>query len=72
MFWMTILLILSKFHQITLRPAGDIRIFHPGRRMYMNTLPSFMDEVLRGERDLMKWVVIFLGGGKGGGVPGGV
>ena len=73
MFFMNILSILPKFHEKTLSRPGDIKIFRPGRRMYMCTLPPFMDAVLSEERQLMKlvgifqveifWMVIFLGGG---------
>ena len=59
MFCMNILLILPKFHEKTLICSGDIKIFRPGRRMYMYTLPTFMDKVLNEERQLMKWVGIF-------------
>ena len=36
-----------------------IKIFRPGKRMYMYTLPSFMDAVLSEERQLRKWVGVF-------------
>ena len=52
-------LILSKFHEKTLRRSGDIKIFRQVRRKYMYTLPAFMEEVLIEERKLMKWVGIF-------------
>ena len=55
---MKILLILPKFHGKTLKRPGDIKIFRPGRWMYMYTLPPFMDAVLNEERQLMKWVRI--------------
>ena len=42
MFCMKILLILPKFHEKTLSRSGDIKIFCPGRRMYMYTLPLFL------------------------------
>ena len=66
MFFMKILLILPKFHEKTLTRPGDIKIFRPGRRMYMYTLPPFMGAVLSEERQLMKlvellWVGIFWG-----------
>ena len=73
MFFMKILSILPKFHEKTLSRPGDIKIFRPGRRMYMYTLPPFMDVVLSEERQSMKlvgifpvgifWMVIFWGEG---------
>ena len=48
-----------KFHEKTLSRSGDIKLFRPGRRMYMYTLPAFTDKVLSEERHLMKWVGIF-------------
>ena len=59
MFCMKILLILPKFNEKILSHSRDIKIFRPGRRMYMYTLPPFMDEMLSEERQLMKWVEIF-------------
>ena len=69
---MKILLILPKFHDKTLSRSGDIKIFRSGRRMYMYTLPPFMDALLSEKRQLMKsvgifqmgifWVGIFQGG----------
>ena len=63
---------IAKVHEETLRGPGDIKIFRTGRRMYMYTLPPFMDAVLSEERQLMKklgifqvgvfWVAIFQGG----------
>ena len=50
MFFIKILLILPKFHEKTLSRPRDIKIFRPGRRMYMFTLPPFMDAVLSEER----------------------
>ena len=47
---MKILLILPKFHEKTLRRPGYIKIFCPGRRMYIYTLPPFIDAVLTEER----------------------
>ena len=38
-FFMKILLILPKFHEKSLSRPGDIKIFCPGRRNYMYTLP---------------------------------
>ena len=55
---MKILLILPKFYEKILSHSGDI-IFSRGRRMYIGSLPPFMDEVLSEERQLMKWVGIF-------------
>ena len=57
-FCIQILLILPNFHEKTLSRSGDIKVFRPGR-LYMYTLPPFMDEVLSGERQLMEWVGIF-------------
>ena len=57
-FFMKILLLLPKFHEKTLSRPGDIKIFRTGR-MYMYTLPPFMDAVFSEERQLMKWVRIF-------------
>ena len=59
MFYVKILLILPKFHEKILSFSGDVKIFLLGRRMYMYTLPLFMDEVLSEETQLMKWVGIF-------------
>ena len=59
MFCMKNLLILPKFNEKTLSRSEDIKIFRPGRRIYMYALPPFMDEVLSEERQLMKWVGIF-------------
>ena len=66
MFSLKVLLILPKFHETShesfmrhLSRSGDIKIFRPGRRMYMYTLPPFMDEILSEERQIMKWVGIF-------------
>ena len=58
MFFIKILLILPKFHEKTLSRPGDTKIFRPERRMYMYTLPPFMDAVLNEERQLIKWVGI--------------
>ena len=57
-FRIQILLTLPNFYEETLSRSGDIKIFRPGR-LYMYTLPPFMDEVLSKERQLMKWVGIF-------------
>ena len=57
--FMKILSILLKFHEKTLSRPGDIKIFRPGRRMYMYALPPFMDAVLSEKRQLMKWEGIF-------------
>ena len=51
---MKILLILPKFHGITLRRSGDFKIIRPRRRIHMYTLPTFMDGLLSEERQLMK------------------
>ena len=59
MFFMKILLILPKFHKKTLSGPGDIKIFCPGRRMYIFALLPLMDAVFSEERQLMKWVGIF-------------
>ena len=59
MFFMKILLILPKFHEKTLSRPGDIKIFLPGRKMYMYTFPPFMEAVLREKRELLNWVGIF-------------
>ena len=59
MFFMKILLILPKFHEKTLSGPGDIKIFRPGRKMYLYTLPPFIDVVLSVERQLMKCMGIF-------------
>ena len=59
MFFMKMCLILPKFHEKTLSRHGDIKTFRPRRRMYMYTLPPFMDAVLSEERQLMKLVGIF-------------
>ena len=77
MFYMKILLILPKFHEKTLSLPRYITIFCPGRRMYMYTLPAFMDAVLSGERQSMEragmfqvgilCVAIFFGGNFPGG-----
>ena len=56
MFCMKILLILPKFHEKTLSRSGDIKIFLPGRKMYMYILsPPFMEEVLSEERQWNGW-----------------
>ena len=78
MFCMKILLILAKFHEKTLIRSGDMKIFRPGRRMYMYTplrpppprppAPKFIYEVLSKERQLMKWVGIFQVGFSGRGI----
>ena len=47
-FFMKILLLLPKFHEKTLSRPGDINIFRTGR-MYMYTLPPFMDAVFSEE-----------------------
>ena len=44
MFCVKILSILPKFHEKPLSRSGNIKIFGPGRRMYMYTLPPFVDE----------------------------
>ena len=77
MFYMKILLILPKFHEKTLSLPRYITIFCPGRRMYMYTLPAFMEAVLSGERQSMEragmfqvgilCVAIFFGGNFPGG-----
>ena len=67
MFFIKILLTLPKFHEKTLRRPGDIKIFRPRRRMYMYTLPPFMNPVLSEEKQLMKWVGIFQVGNFRGG-----
>ena len=59
MFFMKILLLSPEFHEKTLNGSGDIKIFCPGRRTYMYTLPPFMDVVLSVERQLMKCMGIF-------------
>ena len=46
MFCMKFLVIWPKFHEKTLSRSGDIKIFHPGRRMYMYTLSLIHDQVL--------------------------
>ena len=56
---MKILLILPKFHEKTVSRPGDIKIFLPGRKMYMYTFPPFMEAVLREKRQLLNWVGIF-------------
>ena len=43
---MKILLILSKFHEKTLSRPGDIKMFLPGKIMYMYTFLPFMEVVL--------------------------
>ena len=58
-FFLKILLILPQFHEKNLSRPGDIKIFCPGRRMYMCPLPPFMETVLSEGRQLMKWVGIF-------------
>ena len=58
---MKTLLMLPKFHEKTLSRPGHIKVFRPGRRMYMYTLPLFMDVVLSEERQLMK-LKNFVGG----------
>ena len=59
MIFMKILLILLKFHEKTLSRPGNTKVFRPGRRMYMYTLPPFMNAALSEERQLMKEVGIF-------------
>ena len=54
-----ILLIWPTFHDKTVSRPGDIKTFRPGRRLYMYTVPPFMDAVLSEERQSMKWVGIF-------------
>ena len=58
MFFMKILLILPQFHEKNLSRPRNIKIFRPGRRMYMYPLPPFIEAVLGEERQLMKWVGI--------------
>ena len=53
------LLILPKFHEKTLSLPRYITIFCLGRRMYMYTLPAFMDAVLSGERQSMERAGMF-------------
>ena len=59
MLFIKILLILPRFYEKTLIGLGDIKIFPPGRRMYMCSLLPFMDAVFSEERQVMKWVRIF-------------
>ena len=59
MFFIKTLSILPRFREKTLSRSGDIKIFRPGRRMYMYTLPPFTDEVLSEEIKLIKSVKIF-------------
>ena len=58
-FFMKTLLILPRLREKTLSRSGDIKIFRPGGRMYMYTLPPFTNEGLSEERKLIKWVKIF-------------
>ena len=51
--------ILPKFHEKTLSGPGDIKVFCPGRRMYIYALLPLMDAVFSEERQLMKWVGVF-------------
>ena len=59
MLFIKILLILPRFYEKTLIGLEDIKIFRPGRRMYMYSLLPFMDAVFSEERQVMKWVGIF-------------
>ena len=54
MFYMKSLLILPSFDKKTLSLSGNIKIFRPERRMYIYTLPPFMDEVVSEEWRLIK------------------
>ena len=59
MLFIKILLILPRFYERTLIGLGDIKMFRPGRRMYMYSLLLFMGAVFSEERQVMKWVGIF-------------
>ena len=56
---MKILLILPKFYEKTLSRPGDIKIFLPGKKMYMYTFPPFIEAVLSEKKQLLSWVGIF-------------
>ena len=47
MFCMKILLLLPKFHEKTLTLSGDIKIFRPGSRMYIYTLPTIYGQSVK-------------------------